>query len=160
MDPQVRLQLESTFEALESGKMNQGPLLPQLIILAGIPLQNVVSTPTSVYAGAFFNDYHDSFMRDPELIPRYSLTGNGTAMLSNRISHFFDLRGPSMSVDTGCSTSLVALHLACQSLRQGESTMSIVGGANVMLNPDNFVSMSSLRYAIYPTIRNSTNLIE
>lgn len=72
------------------------------------------------------------------------MTGNGTAMLSNRVSHFFDLRGPSLTIDTACSTSLVALHLACQSLKAGESSMSIVGGANVMLNPDMFVTMSSL----------------
>jgi len=49
-----------------------------------------------------------------------------------------------MSIDTGCSTTLTALHQACQNLRAGESDMSVVGGANVMLNPDNFVSMSSL----------------
>ncbi len=65
-------------------------------------------------------------------------------MASNRISHFYDLRGASMSVDTGCSTTLTALHQACQSLRAGESNMSVVGGANVMLNPDNFIAMSSL----------------
>lgn len=65
-------------------------------------------------------------------------------MFSNRISHFFDLRGPSLTVDTGCSTSLVALHLACQSLRTGESKMSIVGGANVILNPHMFISLSNL----------------
>ncbi|KAL8907696.1 MAG: hypothetical protein Q9207_001265 [Kuettlingeria erythrocarpa] len=65
-------------------------------------------------------------------------------MASNRLSHFYDLRGPSMSVDTGCSTTLTALHQACQSLRTRESDMSIVGGANVMLNPDMFAVMSSL----------------
>lgn len=83
-------------------------------------------------------------MRDPETLPRYFMTGNGAAMASNRLSHFFDLRGPSMTIDTGCSTALAALHLACQSLRTGESTMSVVGGANLMLNPDMFISMSSL----------------
>lgn len=70
--------------------------------------------------------------------------GTGAAMASNRLSHFFDLRGPSMSVDTGCSTTLTALHQACQSLRSGESTMSIVGGANLMFNPDMFLAMSSM----------------
>ena len=65
-------------------------------------------------------------------------------MMSNRISHFFDLRGPSMTIDTACSTALVALHMACQSLRSGESKISIVGGVNAMLNPDNFILLSSL----------------
>ena len=83
-------------------------------------------------------------MRDPETLPRFLLMGTGSAMASNRISHFYDLRGPSMTVDTGCSTTLTAAHQACQSLRTGESDMSIVGGANVMLNPDMFISMSSL----------------
>jgi acyl transferase domain-containing protein len=70
--------------------------------------------------------------------------GTGAAMASNRLSHFYDLRGPSMSIDTGCSTTLTALHQACLSLRARESDLSVVGGANVMLNPDMFVAMSSL----------------
>ena len=57
-------------------------------------------------------------------------------MLANRISHFYDLRGPSMALDTACSSSLYALHLACQSLRSGESTSSIVGGSNLILSPE------------------------
>ena len=97
-----------------------------------------------MFAGAFFRDYHDSHFRDPETLPRLLLMGVGSAMASNRLSHFFDLRGASMSVDTGCSTTLTALHQACQSLRTGESDMSIVGGANIMLNPDMFSVMSSL----------------
>ena len=75
---------------------------------------------------------------------RFLLVGVGSAMASNRISHFFDLRGPSMTIDTGCSTTLTAVHQACQSLRAGESEMAIVGGANVILNPENFIIMSSL----------------
>ena len=109
-----------------------------------MPLESVAGSDTSVFAGAFFRDYHDSLMRDPGNLPRYFMTGNGAAMAANRLSHFFDLKGPSITVDTGCSTALAALHLACQSLRTGDASMSVVGGANVMLNPDMFVSMSSL----------------
>lgn len=87
-------------------------------------------------------------MRDPETLPRFLLTGNGAAMASNRISHFYDLRGPSMTLDTGCSTSLVALHQACQSLKSGDADMAIVGGSNVILNPDVFINMSSLGYVL------------
>jgi acyl transferase domain-containing protein/NADPH:quinone reductase-like Zn-dependent oxidoreductase/ubiquinone/menaquinone biosynthesis C-methylase UbiE len=129
MDPQYRLQLESTFEAMES---------------AGITIADIAGSKTSVFAGAFFRDYHDVLMRDPETLPRYFMTGNGAAMVSNRLSHFFDLRGASATIDTGCSTGLTALHLACQSIRTGEATMSVVGGVNVMLNPDMFISMSNL----------------
>lgn len=65
-------------------------------------------------------------------------------MASNRISHFFDFRGASMTIDTGCSTALVALHQAVQSLRNGESDMSVVGGTNILINPDNFKAMGSI----------------
>ncbi|EAQ88528.1 hypothetical protein CHGG_05147 [Chaetomium globosum CBS 148.51] len=111
---------------------------------AGISLQDVAGSNTSVYAGSFFRDYHESLVRDPDALPRFLLMGTGAAMASNRLSHFFDLRGPSMSVDTGCSTTLTALHQGCQSLKTGESNMSIVGGANVMFNPDMFLAMSSM----------------
>ena len=93
-----------------------------------------------------FRDYHDTLSRDPDMLPRYFMTSNAATMASNRISHFYDLRGPSMSVDTGCSTTLTALHLACQNLRTGESHMSIVTGASLMTNPDVFISMSNLGY--------------
>jgi acyl transferase domain-containing protein len=85
-------------------------------------------------------------MRDVETMPRFFMTGNGAAMSANRMSHFFDLRGPSVTVDTGCSTALTALHLACQSLRQGEASSALVTAANLMFNPDMFISMSSLGY--------------
>jgi len=83
-------------------------------------------------------------IRDEDNLPRFLPTGTGSAMASNRISHFFDLRGASMTLDTGCSTTLVALHQAVQSLRTGEADMSIVGGSNVLLNPDMFKAMGSV----------------
>ncbi|OBT54633.1 Type I Iterative Polyketide synthase (PKS) [Pseudogymnoascus sp. 24MN13] len=129
LDPQYRLQLESTYEALES---------------AGLTMEHVAGSNTSVFAGTFFRDYSEAQTRDGETLPRLFLLGVGSAMASNRISHFYDLRGASMTIDTGCSTTLIALHQGCQSLRTGESDMSIVGGANVMLNPDNFVVMSNI----------------
>lgn len=117
---------------------------PTDLSVAGIPLERVAGSKTAVFAGSFFRDYYDSFMRDPETLPQSFLTGTGAAMLSNRVSHFFDLHGQSATVDTGCSTGLTALHLACLSLRAKDSSMAVVGGANVLLNPDNFVSMSCL----------------
>ncbi|TVY35171.1 Highly reducing polyketide synthase [Lachnellula subtilissima] len=129
MDPQYRLQLESAFEALEN---------------AGVSIEKLAKSNTSVFTATFQRDYHDSLMRDPETLPRSFLTGNGMAMMSARLSHFFDLRGSSVTVDTGCSGGLTALHLACQSIRTGEASMALVGGASIMLNPDMFIILSSL----------------
>lgn len=65
-------------------------------------------------------------------------------MLANRVSHFFDLKGHSTSIDTACSTSLIGLHLACQSLRSGDSDAAIVGGASLHLSPETFSTFSTL----------------
>ncbi|KAK4866744.1 hypothetical protein LT330_007907 [Penicillium expansum] len=129
MDPQIRLLLEVTYEALES---------------AGFSLAQIAGSNTSVFTGSFIRDYHDLLSRDPTAFPRYFSTGNFMAMMANRISHYFDLRGPSTPVDTGCSTSMTALHLACQTLRTGEADAAIVGGTCIMLNPDMFCQLSSL----------------
>lgn len=115
---------------------------------AGLPLHRLAGSKTSVFAGCFVRDYNDSLTRDPDTLPRTALTGNGSAMISNRTSHFFDLRGPSMTVDTGCSTSLTSLHLGCQSLRTGDADMSIVTAANMLINPDNFIILSNLGYVL------------
>lgn len=82
--------------------------------------------------------------RDPETGPLYQATGNGQSILSNRISYFFDLKGPSITIDTACSSSLVGLHLACQGLRAGEADQAIVGGTNLIFSPDIMVAMSLL----------------
>jgi acyl transferase domain-containing protein len=107
-------------------------------------MEHIVGSNTSVFSGAFFHDYQDGHMRDAENLPRYLMTGNGSAMASNRVSHFFDLLGPSMTLDTGCSTTLTALHQACQGLRAMDADMSLVGGSNLLINPDYFVSISTL----------------
>nr|ALQ32938.1 putative polyketide synthase [Fusarium sacchari] len=129
MDPQFRLQLESVYEALEN---------------AGQPIENIAGSDTSVYMGTFNHDYREGMIRDEDDLPRFMITGTGAAMASNRVSHFFDLRGASMTLDTGCSTSLVALHQAVSDLRSGNSTMAIVGSSNLMLNPDMFKALGSI----------------
>ncbi|RYP73024.1 hypothetical protein DL771_003892 [Monosporascus sp. 5C6A] len=129
MDPQYRIQLESTYEALEN---------------AGLAMSQVAGSNTSVYAGIFTHDYHEGLIRDGDKLPRFLPIGSLSAMASNRISHFFDLRGASMTVDTGCSTALVALHQAVLGLRTREADMSIVSGCNLMLTPDLFKVFSSL----------------
>jgi acyl transferase domain-containing protein/NADPH:quinone reductase-like Zn-dependent oxidoreductase/NAD(P)-dependent dehydrogenase (short-subunit alcohol dehydrogenase family)/SAM-dependent methyltransferase len=107
-------------------------------------MSQVAGSNTSVYAGIFTHDYHEGLIRDEDKLPRFLPIGTLSAMASNRISHFFDLRGASMTVDTGCSTSLVALHQAVLGLRTGEADMSIVSGCNLMLTPDLFKVFSSL----------------
>lgn len=108
MDPMQRLMLEVAYESLEN---------------AGIPMQSLPGTMTSVYCGCFTGDYGDLANSDIYDAAPYQATGKGKAMLSNRVSWFFDLRGSSFTVDTACSSSLYALHLACQSLRLKESKM-------------------------------------
>ncbi|KAJ5021191.1 hypothetical protein J3E71DRAFT_186571 [Bipolaris maydis] len=133
LDPAQRLLLESTYEALENG---------------GIPLEKIVGTKTSVFVGSFATDYTDLLTRDPESVPMYQCTNSGQsrAMISNRLSYFFDLHGPSVTVDTACSGSLVALHLACQSLRAGEAKSAIAAGVNVVLNHEFMTTMSMMKF--------------
>ncbi|MCJ1383523.1 hypothetical protein MMC17_006637 [Xylographa soralifera] len=131
LDPQFRLQLESVYEALEN---------------AGLPLAEVAGSKTSVFAGLWATDYKDGLLRDEDNLPRFYNISTGSAMIANRVSHFFDLRGASMTIDTGCSSTLVALHQAVQSLRSGEANASIVAGSNVFLNPDNFKTLGSVGF--------------
>ncbi|KAK4042013.1 PKS01 highly reducing polyketide synthase [Parachaetomium inaequale] len=127
MDPQQRLMLEVVYEALEA---------------AGYPLSEIAGTRTGVYMGQFTDDYKELVSHDAETSLPYSMTGLQRASLSNRISWLFDLRGPSFTVATACSSSLVALHLACQSLQNKEAEMAIVGGCNLIINPNMFIFQS------------------
>ena len=129
MDPQQRLLLEVAYEAFED---------------AGIPMKNVHGSDTAVYVAMFTRDYDRNIYKDTSDIPKYHVTGSGEAIASNRISYTFNLRGPSMTLDTGCSGSMVALHQACQSLRTGESSMALASGVSLMISPDHMISMSNL----------------
>ncbi|MFE9860103.1 beta-ketoacyl synthase N-terminal-like domain-containing protein, partial [Streptomyces sp. NPDC005780] len=121
MDPQQRLLLELGWEALEEAGIVPG-------VLAG--------SRTAVFAGAIWDDYaalhHRRGGTDGD---RYSMTGLHRGILANRLSYVLGLTGPSLTVDTAQSSSLVAVHLACESLRSGESDLAIVGGANLILSP-------------------------
>lgn len=128
MDPRIRTQLEIVLEAFKS---------------AGMPLPSILGSNTSVFTGSFTKDYHDLQLRDSLRISTAFVTGNYAAMLANRVSHFFDLKGPSVALDTGCSTSLVGLPLAGQSLRNRDSDCAVVGGACLNLNQDVFVNLAA-----------------
>lgn len=90
-------------------------------------------------------DYNDLYSKDPDNNQTYHITGTSSGMLANRVSYMFDLHGPSFTVDTACSSSLTAFHLACQSLRNGDTRQAIVGGAYLIISPDPMIGMSKLR---------------
>ena len=123
VDPQHRLLLEVTAEALAD---------------AGLTRAMLEGTTTAVYAGVMWNDYFRLQTSAPETLDGHSIPGGHLSFAANRISHVFDLQGPSMAIDAGCASSFVALHLACRDLRRGDADFAIVGGVNLNLAPDNF----------------------
>ncbi|PRY34877.1 type I polyketide synthase [Umezawaea tangerina] len=127
MDPQQRLALELAWEALEDARV-----LPAA--LAG--------TRTGVFVGVIADDYaalaHRRGIHD---IGQHTLTGLSRGVLANRVSYTLGLTGPSASVDTGQSSSLVAVHLAAESLRRGESSTALAGGVNLNLAPESTASV-------------------
>lgn len=96
------------------------------VSIAGLPMEQVTGSKTSVFIGNFLQEYKTLLSRDPQMAQKYKATGTALSMLANRLSWFYNFTGPSISLDTACSSSLNALHLACQSLRCGESTMVIL----------------------------------
>jgi acyl transferase domain-containing protein len=90
---------------------------------AGIPMETVIGSKTSVFVGAFTSDYQTILNADPEAIMKYAPTGNSSSILSNRVSWFYDLKACSLTLDTACSSSLVAFHLACESLKNSSAKM-------------------------------------
>ncbi|WP_158678519.1 type I polyketide synthase, partial [Streptomyces sp. SA3_actF] len=122
MDPQQRKLLEVAWEALEDG--GQRP-------------QTLVGSNTAVYVGAFTLDYKILQFADLgfETLAAHTATGTMMTMVSNRISHVFDFRGPSLTVDTACSSSLVTVHLARQALLRGETDLALAGGVLLHMTP-------------------------
>lgn len=125
MDPQQRLFLEVAWEALEQ---------------AGIAPADLSGSATGVFTGLCTIDYHRLLYRDFDFIGPHSGTGTTMSITANRLSYLLNLRGPSMAVDAACSSSTLAVHLACQSLRVQESNLCIVGGVNLILSPDSMIS--------------------
>ncbi|PHH63847.1 hypothetical protein CDD81_5404 [Ophiocordyceps australis] len=129
MDPQQRLLLEVVYEALED---------------AGITLDEIRGSLTSVFCGSFTNDYNAMLTKDLESYPKYTVTGTGNAILSNRISYFYDLHGTSVTIDTACSSSLVCFHLGSQTLQNGEADISLVVGSALHYDSNVFITMTDL----------------
>lgn len=92
-------------------------------LTAGIPITNVAGADVGCYVGGFSSDYLNVSGADINRQSMYQSTGCGNSMLSNRLSWFYDLRGPSFSIDTACSSSMVALHEACRDIQDGTTSM-------------------------------------
>ena len=129
MDPQQRIILQLTWEALED---------------AHIPANQLRGKPVGVFMGNTNNDYGMLISADPAEAHPYALTGNSSSIIANRVSYAFDFRGPSVAMDTACSSSLVAIHQAVRSLRDGDSEVAVAGGVNLLCSPFATVAFSEL----------------
>ncbi len=130
LDPQQRLLLEVAWEALEN---------------AGISPESLHGSRTGVFVGICNSDYQRLLMQDPEQIDTYTTTGNALSVAAGRLSYFLGLQGPNLALDTACSASLVAVHLAVESLRRGECDLALVGGVNLILTPELTINFSQAR---------------
>jgi myxalamid-type polyketide synthase MxaE and MxaD len=127
ISPAQKLALQVTWEAIEE---------------IGIPYDKIRGSKTGVFFGTCWYDFERIRMRKFAETVQHTALGQSTNLIANRVSYTFGFRGPSMVVDTGCSASLVAIHLACQSLREGDSEFAIAGGVNTLLDPEMFVTLT------------------
>ena len=127
MDPQQRMLLELAWEAMEDAS-----ILPSTLR----------GSQCGVFLGVASLDYSYRMADDMAAIDASTATGNTSSIASNRLSYVFDLHGPSMSLDTACSSSMVAFHQACQSIRSGETNMALAGGISLHLHPYGFIIFS------------------
>ncbi|MEO0770198.1 MAG: type I polyketide synthase, partial [Cyanobacteria bacterium J06649_4] len=132
LDPQQRLLLETSYTALEN---------------AGLPAFDLQGSSTGVFVGLSFDDYAQRSVRSGDLsrIDAFSSLGNTRSIAAGRLAYVFGFQGPTMQLDTTCSSSLLAIHLACQSLRNGESNLALAGGVNLMLSPEVTVGFCKLK---------------
>ena len=127
MDPQQRLVLELAWEALED---------------AAIDPLSLRKRPVGIFVGAMASEYARLTQGDACSIDAHTATGQDTSIIAARVSYVLGVQGTSLTVNTACSSALVAIHLACQSLRLGESTMALAGGVNLMVSPHGTVAMT------------------
>lgn len=127
MDPQQRLLLELSWELFEN---------------AGLPPTTLRGVNCGVYIGIASADYSYRLAEDLSVIDATVATGNTASIAANRLSYFYDLRGPSMAIDTACSSALVAFHQACQAIRSGEITHALTGGVSLHAHPYGFIVFS------------------
>lgn len=129
MDPQQRILLELTWEALEN---------------AHLPASELRGEAVGVFMGSTTNDYAMLMASDPSAAHPYALTGSSPSILANRISYAFDFRGPSITMDTACSSSLVSIHQAVRALRDRDADAAVAGGVNLLVSPHATLSFGKL----------------
>jgi len=120
IDPQQRMALELTWEALENAR---------------IPASALRGGDVGVFVGTSNNDYSMLAVSDPTVAHPYAITGTASSIIANRVSYFYDFRGPSLAIDTACSSSLVAIHEGVKALRSGEAEVVLAGGVNALITP-------------------------
>ena len=130
MDPQHRLLMETAWEALEN---------------AAISPARLAGSQAGVFVGYGNSDYWRMVYGDEDRIDAYSALGNAFSVAAGRLSYFLGVHGPSMTIDTACSASLVAVHLACNSLRSGECPLALAAGVNLILSPEANINFSKSR---------------
>lgn len=131
MDPQQRGLLETAYHAFEN---------------AGLPLDKVAGTRTSVHIGCFTSDFAQQVLKDAQQVPTYAAVGTAGSILANRLSWYFDLRGESVYLDTACSSGLIAAALACEQLNSRKADMAVAGAANIILNPEFSIALSNMNF--------------
>jgi acyl transferase domain-containing protein len=102
-------------------------------------MDEVSGSQTAVFIGNFTVDYSVMMTKEADYMHRYSATGLGTSILANRISHVFNLHGPSFTLDTACSSTIYALHQAVSAIKNGDCSAAIVAGANLIMSPEQHV---------------------
>ncbi|OQZ94987.1 type I polyketide synthase [Mycolicibacter algericus] len=127
MDPQQRLMLEVAWEALEH---------------AGVSPEQLSGIRSAVMMGVYYTEYQGISASNPNAIDGYSATGNAHAVAVGRIAYLLGLRGPAVAMDSACSSSLVTVHMACQSLRMRESDLALAGGVSLILRPETQIAMA------------------
>jgi phthiocerol/phenolphthiocerol synthesis type-I polyketide synthase C len=130
MDPQQRLVMEASYEALLDAYINPASL---------------AGTKTGVYVGAGIAEYMAMAFGDPNNMTSHTMSGNSLAVIANRVSFAWDLRGPSLTTDTACSSAMTAFHLACQAIEAGEIELAIVAGVNTLLGPSPFIGFTQAK---------------
>ncbi|KAI0484906.1 hypothetical protein GGR56DRAFT_680801 [Xylariaceae sp. FL0804] len=131
MSPRQRQALEVAYHTFEN---------------AGIPMETLRGSRTAVYGASMADDWTLMASKDAESVPRTSITGNSPSLLPNKISWFFDLRGPSVHVDTACSSGLTAFDLACQSMLCGDADAALVFGSSTLLSPETSLHLANLNF--------------
>ncbi|MFF7731145.1 SDR family NAD(P)-dependent oxidoreductase [Streptomyces sp. NPDC008001] len=127
LDPLQRMLLEMAVETVDD---------------AGCPAARLAGSDTAVYVGVSSQGFSYLQGLDPVTVDAHTMTGGAAANTANRVSHALDLRGPSLAVDTACSSALVAVHHACEALRQGRCGAALAGGAHLLLSPMEFVGFA------------------